>query len=433
MTNVVSHPLPTSPPPLGLGTDQCESLTGYVQRLAAMHGTRPGAVLFRILAWIDQGNSQSIGRWSPSPGRLVPGNNINGFNQADSWLRALQYATKRGDLIYLTTRGWDANFPTRGFLSSNLAWCPLCLATDEKPYQRLAWLINPVRACLVHRIPLQRQCARCKRVLPVLHDRSLVLSCPHCGGDLRHALAEANTAALTEFDFWSTGEIGRLVAGAVAWHNPLSWNPPRALNALVQARHMKGASAFARAIGTSKITAWYWLTGKARPSLPSALHIFHRCGESLATRLGCVPVLGVPGPAGTQPEFHLAKVRPMRSHNWTEVHRRMQAALRLPTGDTRPLSDIAADLGIPARSLRAHFPDLCLALSDRYRERCRQERAKRDAQLRKQMRTAIEGLTRGGVVLSKHRLETLLHRPGLFNSHYARRLYDAARNKGSPT
>lgn len=429
----MSHPLPSSPPPLGLGTDQCESLTGYVQRLAAMHGARPGAVLFRILAWIDQSNSRNIGRWSPSPGRLLPGNNINGFNQADSWLRALQYATKRSNLDCLTTRGWDANFPTRGFLSSHLAWCPRCLATDDDSYQRLVWLINPVRACLVHRVPLQRRCARCKRALPVLHDRSLVLSCPHCGGDLRHALADAATSALTEFDFWSAGEIGRLVTGAAAWHKPLSWNPALELNALARARHLPEPAAFARAVGISKITAWYWLTGKAHPSLPLALHVFHRLGDSLATRLGCPPGSAPPAPVGAQPEFHLGKVRRVRERNWAEVRRRMLAELKKPASDARPLRGVAQLLTIPVRSLRAHFPDLCLALSDRYRDWRRKELSDRNQRLKRQMQTAIAALARGGVVLSKHRLETILGRPGLFNSHYARRIYDAALGKSLPT
>lgn len=428
----MSHPLSTSPPPLGIGTAHCESLSGYVQRLAALHGSRPGQIVFRVLAWIDQGRSVNAGRWASTPGRLLPGNNINGFNQADSWLRALQYATKRSNLDCLTTRGWDANFPTRGFLSSHLAWCPLCLTTDGDPYQRLVWLINPVRACLVHRIPLQRRCVRCKRALPVLHDRSLVLSCPHCGGDLRHALADTNASAPTEFDIWSATEVGRLVAGAAAWHIPLSWNPTLELNALARARHLQAPAAFARAVGTSKITAWYWLTGKARPSLPLALHVFHRLGDSLATRLGCPPGAAPLAPVGAQPEFHLGKVRRMRDRNWAVVRRLMLAELKKPAGGARPLREVAQLLTIPVRLLRAHFPDLCRALSDRHRSRRGLERAKRDERLTEQIHAAMAVLARQHVVLSKRNIEKLFRRPGLFNSHYARRLYEEARGATLP-
>jgi hypothetical protein len=47
--------------------------------------------------------------------------------------------------------------------------------------------------------------------------------------------------------------------------------------------------------------------------------------------------------------------------------------------------------------------------------------------LKQQMQAAIAALRRCGLVLSKRRVELLLGRPRLFNSHYARRVYDAAR------
>src|SRR5690606_17145240 len=123
-----------------------------------LHGSRPGQLVFRVFTWLDQSKSRNVGRWSPDRGRFLLGNNINGFNQADSWLRVLQLVTQRSDLSYLTTRGWDHNFPTRGFLASHLAWCPICLSTDPTPYHRFLWMLHAVRVCVVHRAPLQRRC-----------------------------------------------------------------------------------------------------------------------------------------------------------------------------------------------------------------------------------------------------------------------------------
>lgn len=417
----------TSVDPRGIGTAQCESLSGYVQRVSALHGSRPGSVLFRILAWIDQGHSQNIGRWFPRHGRLLMGNNINGFKQADSWLRALQCATRRSDLTHLTTRGWDTNFPTRGFLSSYLAWCPLCLATDPDPYHRLAWLIDPVRGCVIHRRPLQRRCARCKKELSVLHDRSLVCGCPCCGGDLRDSLSDASGAELTEFDVWSAHEIGRLITASVAWQKPLAWDPVAELKTLARNRHLSGPAEFARAVGTSKITAWYWLTGKARPSLPLALHVFHRLGESLATRLGCPAESASLALVGAQPEFHLRRVRHAREIDWDRIAQQMQAELAGPISDARPLLTLAKSLAIPVRSIRAHFPDACRAVAERYRARKRSQIHLRDATLRIQIQTAMATLASNELVLSKRCVEALLGRPGLFNCQYARRIYDEAR------
>lgn len=423
----MSHPLSTSPPPLGIGTPHCESLNGYVQRMAALHDSRPGQIVFRILAWIDQGRSVNAGRWASGRGRLLLGNNINGFTQADSWVRALQYATGRSDLAHLTTRGWDSNFPTRGFLAAHLAWCPLCLSTDLVPYHRILWMLAATRVCPTHHTPLQRRCARCLREIPVIHDRSLVTGCPRCGGDLRRQLTDPDSSTATEFDLWTVDELGRIIAISAEWHRPLAWDSTRELNALANSQRLHGAAAFARAVGTSKVTAWYWLTGKARPSLTSSLHIFHRCGARLSTHLGCRPTSGPCIRPEAQPEFHLSNVRYVHQRNWAELRRELLAANKTPDLEARPLSHIAYGLDVPVRSLREHFPELCVSLSDRHRSRRALERAKRDERLTEQIHAAMAALARQHVVLSKRNIEKLIRRPGLFNSHYARRLYDVAR------
>ena len=43
------EPLVSAPQPIGIGTAECESLSSFVQRLAAVHGTRPGQLVFRLL------------------------------------------------------------------------------------------------------------------------------------------------------------------------------------------------------------------------------------------------------------------------------------------------------------------------------------------------------------------------------------------------
>ncbi len=417
---MLGEPL-TSPAPRGIGTDQCESLSSYVQRVAALHGSRPGQLVFRFFTWIDQGRSRNVGAWSHSRGRFLLGNNVNGFNQADSWVKALQAVTRRTDLSHLTTRGWDHLFPSRGFLAPVLAWCPLCLSTDAEPYHRLVWMLHPTCSCTVHRVSLQRCCARCRLPPPVLHDRSLVTACPRCGGDLRHIVEDRTSRTESEFESWVAAELGRIIARRAQWHAPMTWSPRHALTALARHQGIESPTAFAHAVGVSKVTAWYWLTGRARPSLPLALHAFHRCGASLAEQLGCPPVAADAVP--TQPQFHLHSLRRVRDRNWTEIRAQLEAALNEPIGHARPLLAVARSIDIAVRTLRARFPSLCSALAERHRS-CRTQTIKeRDARLREQMEVSLAGLTQTTLLPTKAQVERQLNRPGLFNRRYARRIY----------
>ncbi|KAB2916773.1 MAG: helix-turn-helix domain-containing protein [Dechloromonas sp.] len=423
MTHFAGAPLPTSPDPIGVGTPSCESLSSYVQRLAKLHGTRPGQLVFRLLAWLERGEKSKAGSWAARSGRLLLRNNINGFSLANSWLRALQVATQRTGLHELTTRLWDHNFPTRGFLRSSLAWCPSCLAEDPVPFHRLSWQLQPTRVCLCHQDTLRTRCTRCLTAIPILHDRSAVTGCPRCGCDLRIADETAKPEPPSEFDTWSAGEIGRLIAASAEWHKPPSWTPAESLLRIVRAENLRGAGGLARAIGTSKVTAWYWLTGKSRPSLQFALRICHRLGRSLAEELGC----RLPQPeVHNQPhqlEIHLAARAAPRQHDWPKIKRLLEDELSKPRQETEPLHVVAARLSVTARTLRAHFPSLCRRIAEHHRAKRSSQIEQRDKRLADQIATVMRQLELQQIPVTKKNVEAWLGRPGLFNRHYARRLF----------
>ena len=407
--------------PLGVGTAGCESLSSYVQRLAVAHGCLPGQLVFRLLTWLDLGKQEMIGQWQRRPGRVRIGKNNNSFLHAVIWLQLLQRVTNRCDLTYLTTRAWDHLFPTRGFQRASLAWCPLCLAEDKEPYHRLSWMFQSSRLCPRHRIPLKTRCVRCGRLPPIVHERSAVTMCPWCAGDLR--LADCSSKIYSgEFDYWAAQEVGQIVAQSVDWHRPLSWNPAEALSRLARTERISDAAALGRYIGTSKITAWYWLAGKARPSLPMALHVYHRFGASLAAELSGQPPVFKPALV-SQPEFHLRQRKAKQHRNWNDIGRHLLAELSKPPMEDTSVTSIGAWLDIDPRTLRRHFPKLCIKLARRRRKLIRANAERRLRSVKIEIAGAAGQLSQQGAPVDQHSVAGLLNRPGLFCRPSARNAF----------
>lgn len=414
--------------PIGIGTPECESLSSFVQRLAAAHGTLPGQLVFRLLTWLDLGRPEMIGQWQRRPGRVRIGKNINSFAHADVWLKVLQQATSRADLGFLTTRHWDHLFPTRGFQRAHLAWCPECLAEDKVPYHRLAWMLQPVRFCAIHHVSLTTICGRCQNLLPVVHERSAITMCPICGADLRISVGVGSAQVVGDYDLWLTTDVQWMIRLSANWHRTLEWNPVSALKVLCRLKGLGDAAALARLIGTSKLTTWYWLTGKARPSLPMALHAYHCFGVSLAKDIESAK--NGPVRAGAwQPIFHLRPVRKYRRHDWNRIEQQLLTELKHKKMKARTVTDIARSLEMDTRTLREHLPVLCLKFARNHKVAARAEAKQRQLCLQKQITNSIHQLANVGEKINPKAVAMHLGRPGLFCRHNARRAYQIAVSK----
>jgi len=408
--------------PIGVGTAAGESLSSYVQRLAVAHGTLPGQLVFRLLTWLDLGQPEKIGHWQREPRRVRIGKNNNSFTHADVWLRLLQRVTSRSDLIHLTTRGWDHLFPALGFQRANLAWCPLCLAGDLIPYHRLSWMIQPVRICSVHRCLLRHVCLKCRNSVPVIHNRSAVTMCPWCASDLRDGNESGPRDGISQYDHWAAQEIGMILEASTEWHRPLHWEPAVAVRRLAIARGLEDAAAFGRFIGTSKITAWYWFTSKARPSLPMTLHMYHCSGASIATELSGRKPNREPS-TDVQPEMHLRQLRNPQRRNWPKIEKQLLAELKRPPEKSKPLAVLGRQLEIHIRTLRAHFPKLCQKIAKRHQRWCHDEAVRRRLLLRKKIEEAITRLRQTGTEVNTRSVSEMLSHPGLFSRPIARHIY----------
>lgn len=402
-----------APPPLGLGTADVESLSGYLIRVARAHNTNPGQLLYRVLAWCEQGQLDRIGRWCDKPKKLRIGFNMNGYAHADAWLRATQRASARADLEQLTTRSWDHLFPPRGFLAPSLRWCPVCLKTDPVPYHRLAWMLQPVTGCVSHGCLLQTACVHCGKQAPVLHDRSTIAACPWCASPLSDKIV---SAAPDSFELWCASEVGRLITSSTRWHHPPVWKPARSIRSTALAAGLATAAQIARVLQTSKVTVWYWINGRARPSLPLALQLFAKLGASLADSI----LETRAQPSGeTQPVLFLRSRRRSGGRDWARIYDVMRK--EISSAATRSLRAICREESVAVRAVRGKWPELCRRLVARRRSQQRDLRREHDRTLRKKIASAAVLLFGRGDEMSLKRLEDQLGKPGLFNSRSGRR------------
>lgn len=255
----------------------------------------------------------------------------------------------------------------------------------------------------------------------MLHDRSHVTRCPWCAGDLRAIDERLPIIPREHFDFWAATEIGAIVAAAGQCHRALRWNPQLAFRALCT-EHRLTPGAFARAIGTGKLTAWCWLKGNTRPTLGSALRVYHRFGLSLVTALLGEAPRRAAGPEPRQGEIHLRSRRRPRQIDWKAIHRELKAELGRPISVAPTLLAVSERLDIARRTLRAHEPALCRHIASRHRERVRLEAAQRAEVLAAQIRDALRVFRSQGIAPTWRELGAAMGRPNLFNSDYARQV-----------
>ena len=411
-----------APEPIGLRTAETESLSGYVQRLAALHDSSPGQLMHRVFSHAIAGDDRFVGRWRKSRSIFLP-DNINGFSHAVSWLRVLHFLVRRADLDHLTIKNWDSVFPVRHVLAPSLKWCPQCLLEDPIPYHRLLWGLAPTAACTKHRCLLTDCCPSCGHSVWVLHDRSRTTRCPLCGQDLRRTSNEppilpSDDIRLSEADELarflpvasSIGSIPRRLSGGRLrdWARIAGIRTPAALGVLTR---------------VPKTTAWYWWRGAASPSLPATLRI------SLAFRIPLASLIFKP--VGRNPKekasypvqvpLPLRPYRTSRRHDWPSIQIRLEAELRRPLMEARSVTSVSIEIGVDRRTVREHKPDLCRRISARYLRRQHLIAKRNNAALRRRLRAVVKDLSRVGMVISQRNIAAHMGHHGLFSRSKARR------------
>ena len=205
--------------PRDIGTPTCESLTSYYLRLSYAHHVSPGQMFDRGLKpRTREFRNPTIGRGLVTASSISGTWQINGNGMvAEKWVAALQDATLRKDLQFLTFLPYREALSKRNALRTQRAWCAACFG-DEHPdrdvHEQLLWMCELVLICPIHKIRLRTICPQCNRSSYPLKSRMLPGRCPYCTGWLGCSSIDCARADAkpSEYDLFVANEVGSLIA-----------------------------------------------------------------------------------------------------------------------------------------------------------------------------------------------------------------------------
>ena len=366
--------------PIGVGSPFVESLTSYITRLAEAHSVSIRALiadeispLWKQIAtshngYLDRHYLKNFLRVS-----MV----LNGFTTKTSdMVQALEQLTLRQDLRFLTMLTWRNVLSTRKLLKRARAWCPLCYEEWREKgqivYEPLVWALEDVSICPGHRSKLQTLCPYpdCNLPQSPLAPHSQPGFCSRCSRWLGMPLqsqGERRSAPGNkewEWEQWEVNAVGELLSSAPS----LSIEPQRE-------RMLSSINTYAEKLTSGKMLTLLnqvqyspraitsWLYEGVEPQLGSLLHFCFDLGASPFRML-----------MGEVEEVAVAKVRskekPKRQPRKFDTDRLRQALEAVLQGseDLPPsLKEVARRLEYHPRQLQRHFPDLCRAITARYK------------------------------------------------------------------
>jgi hypothetical protein len=148
--------------PIGGGTAEVESLTGYIARLAQEHCLTPLTLLSKIVAGYmsDSFRIQKTGIY-PQFARVLNGT----WSKSQAFTEALELLTSRSDVRYTSLVTYVGVISSQQLIRAKRAWCSTCFDEQARRgivvYEPLIWSVAVVSICLHHRKLLTVACPRC--------------------------------------------------------------------------------------------------------------------------------------------------------------------------------------------------------------------------------------------------------------------------------
>ena len=211
--------------PIGRGTGEVESLTGFFARLCVARSILPTRVVLAFL--LDRCPPDLLPSAPLRIGNFLSQCSSRFDLQSDCALPfagALEDLTDLADLAALTLSACAPALhgaSERHLGGRRKRWCPACLAAGEAEgvplYEPLLWRFALVERCPVHRIALLDRCPVCDRFQPLITQGLPIGYCVRCGHALHHG-ATLSVAEDSSFDvserwaLWRSVAVSRLVA-----------------------------------------------------------------------------------------------------------------------------------------------------------------------------------------------------------------------------
>ncbi len=412
--------------PIGIGTALVESLSGYISRLAQQHHVCVRDLLIHELLpdlgkeyLLNKQNRNISAFWKDVP-------TINSVNTSTrDWIRILEKLTLNCNLHCLTMLDWSEVISPKDLLRRSKAWCPFCYEEWRKNgleiYEPLIWGLEVASVCIQHKCYLDTRCPNpnCRKYLNMLAPQIQPGYCYHCdywlGTNAEPILSNTPTEDEMEWHRWIMKSVGELLAATPT----LPRTPQRSQFADCVAGYLQhvydgNVSAFARKLCISRRTIRDWKREEQVPELRSLLGFCYLVGISpLHLFMGVAADVNHDETClSTSPGLMQKAMQHHRVFDAEQVQHELEAELTLEIEAPKPMSAVARRLNYDHSFLYKHFPELCRAISDRYRTYRKRKREERKRQILDEVRQTTYRVYKQGLYPSQERVRLLLAKPG---------------------
>lgn len=340
--------------PIGLGSDQCESIPGFVSRLAVAHQVS----IINLIRYLDGLVERERRDYNHLQALLRADN--------DTLVPSLIAATGCDELARckLDSLSRVMHFRNRPQIA-RLRHCPVCLAESRFPdsWNRLIWEVEWVEACPRHNVLLVESVCGCPQAQWFAPGRRFFRPgvCRFCGS-ISFGCSRTRPRRASSAQRWTAVEVGKLIAAESGGEEFTTEVLCRGLDAAIELGWEGNLTAAERAL---RLNAGYFSSILHSWQLMDVRVLFALCSH---VRLEPISVLrGRPMPSAMTMEPLKHKLsRPRKAKTKSELERDLTNSLT--SNPDISFYALAKELGTPYVRLKSLFPELAVELLKR-RER----------------------------------------------------------------
>lgn len=410
--------------PIGIGTDECESLISYLVRLAHAHCMSPRDLIRLEFMWrySRQGGIQSSGFFNEYSKTL---NSVGDY--ASGFVRLAEELTGRNDLQYLTMLPWHEVIPDvgTGLLAREPKWCRQCLADqrDRKwhSYFPLSWSFDLYKVCTLHGVRMVDRCPRCARRQPFIPRLPMQDFCDYCGCWLGAQESFVGDAKSSEREIWLAKAISDMVTrNSWAVEYVTQQRLQAILGGFVECYAEGEKRRLSRMLGLTETTMACWISKGKKPLFPQLLDVCHQFGLLPMELFAGVQPRELPHSVGGK-LFCIQGRLELNAQEKAELRNALTKAANDPLNH-RSLSEISSVLGVRKTYLIYWFKGLCSIITGKHRAAMQiQANIKWEAEAQK-VRDVVSRLCSSGVYPSRKRVDAAIN-PLSLRRHRLSRVY----------
>lgn len=393
--------------PIGIGTSEVESLTGYLIRLAEVHNVTPSTLVRMEI--LPHTNRQYFMAQGMSSFWSVHSKSFNGMSPLGTDIvKALKKLTCRYDLDNLTFLKWQNVLASSNLTRSNRAWCPDCYQewydAGKIVYEPLLWALQVVTHCTRHNRSLLTHCPHCLQILPVTGPQMRPGYCSRtrCRKWLGEYSSQkagndpiSSSQAELEWQNWVATQIGALFTASPHLSEPATTAQFQQSMA-IYVQEMAGGkfNTMSRKLREYHIriksdTFKNWYNGYSARLSP-LLHLCYCMQTSPLQILTGIPVT-IPSQLRCLP-FEHPHTPPTRKRRPYEPDQIRQLLASILDSDEEPppsLNKVCQRLGYSYVMLSRSAPELCSAISQRFLAHRENKKVENRQRVRDEMRQAM--------------------------------------------